>query len=184
MADDADGDGAERQPGAIGRFFKDLAKSLRSGAVGWISTGILGLIIAGGTYYWSQLRDTAKEFEISRSNISFADALAEARRSVGSRVQWVVPFRNRGDPTQYIAVWSAVDEGICDQNDDGCQEPLGSMRADLLVGNGGVYERVATPVRAGTDGFPIVIDDPQKTSQSARDEIFTSIAGVTDWNGD
>src|SRR4051812_29226318 len=141
-----DGAGGGPKSGGVARFFLDVGKSLRSGVVGWISAGILAAIVAGGTYYWSQLRDKAKEFEISRTNMSPAEALAEARRSVGSTTLWAVPFQNRDDPTQYIAVWFAAPENEKECEEQPCWEQLGATKVDLLVGNGGVFERVGTPV--------------------------------------
>lgn len=172
--------GTERAPNPLKQFFLDIAKGLRGGAVAWISAGILGAMVAGGTYYYHKLRDTAKEVSLSRTNMGVGEAWAEARRSIGSRTLGAIPFRNRDDPTQYIAVWYTApdDEPACPQ--DPCLDALGKTKVDLLVGNGGLFERASTGVTAGPD-FAISVEDK---SPAERAHKLAQFGGVTDWNGD
>ena len=165
------------KPNSITQFFADVGKGVRGGVVAWITAGILALITAGGTYYYNKFRDEAKEAKINQTNISARDALAEARRSVGSKILWAVPFKNRDDPTQYIAVWFQDDEPECENIP--CLDRLGATKVALLVGNDGLYERRTTDLRAGPDYTYDYDEDPRAL---ARD--FSEFGGVTDWNDD
>jgi hypothetical protein len=178
MVDQPESNGA-RKPNPVRHFFADVVNGIRGSAVGWISAAIFGLVVAGGGYYWKKVRDTAKEAALSRTNISAAEAMAEARRDIGSSALWAVPFKNRDDPTQYVAVWYAAgDEPECVQ--EPCLDQLGSTKVDLLVGNGGLFERAPTGVRFGPD-FAISQED---MAAPERRDWFAQHGGITDWNGD
>lgn len=168
--------GPAGKPNSIKQFFADIGKGLRGGVVAWITAGILGLITAGGTYYYNKFRDEAKEARINETNISAKDALEEARRSVGSKILWAVPFKNRDDPTQYIAVWYQNDESECENIP--CLDQLGATKVEMLVGYDGLYERRPTDLRAGPD-FKL---DDENPGTDGRD--FSDFGGVTDWNND
>lgn len=163
----------------IAQFFADIGKGLRGGVVAWITAGILGLVTAGGTIYYNKFRDEVKEARISETNISAKDAFEEAKRNVGSNILLAVPFKNRDDPTQYIAVWYQDDADEPECENFPCLDQLGATKVALLVGNDGLYERRPTDLHAGPDFNYDYDQDPR-----ALGLAFSEYGGVTDWNDD
>ncbi|MBO9546665.1 hypothetical protein [Caulobacter sp.] len=161
----------------------EIVAAFRKDVVGWVSKSLLAALVAAGGLYGAKMLDLAKEARNQRLNISNTVAFEQARRDVGAGAVWAVPFRNRGDSSQYIAVWASEEQAPCEPETDlKCLRMLGSLRLNLLVGDGQFYE--VKPIAASAYGnlfMQPAVDSAAPDKAWPENQVYF---GVTDWDHD
>jgi hypothetical protein len=173
-----------RLKGYAGGLFADFLKSINS----WISKALFAafsalvvvLFTPVNEKYLQPLRFKIESYFFDQKEITREDALKLAKRFVGKGATVVIPFHNKGDPNQYVAVWADQAGSVCatyDEDKQQCPYGNGPLTINLLVGNGNAFEKVTTRVPALPN---------QVTAEYALSSpgLFTANAGVTDWNND
>jgi hypothetical protein len=165
-------------------LFGDFLKSINS----WISKTLFAafsalmvvLFTPINEKYIQPIRFKIESYFFDQKEITREDALRLAKRFVGKSATVAIPFHNKGDPNQYVAVWSDQAGSICatyDEDEAKCPYGNGPLTVDLLVGNGDAFERVNTRIPA----LPNQVTAEYALSNPA---LFTANAGVSDWNSD
>lgn len=176
----------------IGKFASDLVTAIRGNAINTIAAGVIAGSLAAGTYFFGPIREYVSNWREAKneaeSNIDEATALRYARRAVGADARWAMPFRNRGDPSQYIAVWAASssdsDPCLRDVKPAECRWGTGAARAVLLVGADDVFEVVPTYTYLAPDWLSLEAQAEMSWYGMPVERHFLPFYGVTDWNGD
>jgi hypothetical protein len=188
----ADGDSPQDDPAKAGFFKKfagDLGNSIRMGVVGWISAAILAVLFGWITLFGGKFADLWRDRETVTANIPVDDAFRIARKSINSTVLWVVPFRNRGDDTQYIAAWVRSNEPRCSEalsevEAERCYNERGWARVYLMEGRDGVYESRQTPLKALEQYLQHDTVKPEDMDRAEFRRDRLPYFGITDWNDD
>jgi hypothetical protein len=173
-----------RLRGYAGGIFADFFKSINS----WISKTVFAafsalmvvLFTPVNENYIQPIRFKLESYFFDPKEMTREDALKLAKRFVGKSATIAISFHNKGDPNQYVAVWSDQSGSICatfDTDQTQCPYGNGPLTVNLLVGNGDAFEKVSTRIPA----LPNQVTAEYALSDPA---LFSANAGVTDWNSD
>ena len=179
---------SDAAPTGLKGFGLAVRKKVYDNSVGVIAAAIVAVAVTVALVVWNPVKTVVENQLTDRKNISTAEAFKEARRAVGSRTVFAVPFRNRDDNIQYIAVWNETDgkNDPCDSEGtdvpDWCALQLGPVAVDILVGNDDTYERIPTHITAGTQAGGIG-GDPAAIAKAAGLPIQRQW-GIVDRDGD
>lgn len=177
------------KPTGVKAFGAAVRKKIYDNIVGSVAAAILAIAATAALVAWNPLKNRVDDSLADLKNIKPEEALRIARSTVGSRTIWAVPFRNRDDDNQYIAVWYERDyrndpcEGEKAPAPGWCELGLGPIDLDILVGNEDTYERQRTHVTSGTSAGGM---DPEylATITKASGQPLLPQWGVVDRDGD
>lgn len=146
----------ETPPIGVKGFFLAVRKKVYDNAVGSVAGAFVTIAIAIAIFVWKPLKSRYEDSLTELKNITPEEALRVARATVGSQTVFAIPFRNRDDESQYIAVWyeTGYKSDPCASEKspvpNWCELQLGPIQLDLLVGGDGTYERKSTHITSGT----------------------------------
>jgi hypothetical protein len=165
---------------SLRRFLGRIADKLKENFISWLATAILLGIGTTALFIWHPMFRKIQEFLLDRSNISVVAAGDIAHSHVSGKARWSIPFKNVGDPLQYIVTWlpaSRKEDKVCDASSppDWCNYGGGSVYAHLLSGSGERFDDLNLHLPAVAGYMP--------TSPTDEDQrnLYTA---VTDWNND
>ena len=189
MAENSSPQDDPAKAGFLRKLAGDIGNSVRMGVVGWISAAILAALFGWITLFGGKFADLWRDRESVTANISADEAFRIARKSINSTVLWVVPFRNRGDDTQYIAAWTRGNEARCSETlseaeIERCYSESGWARIYLMEGRDGVYETQQTPLKALEHYLQHETVKPADMNRAEFRRDRLPYFGITDWNGD
>ena len=169
------------------RFITDITSDIHKHAVKLVVGAVFVCLFLIFAPLWTEIQRTWANWH----NITGEQALALSRKIIGAKVQFAIPFKNVGNPNQFIAAWVTKDaarpdpciiagdgvDAIGDEQD--CPWGYGTAQAVLLIGNGEVYQEYPTKNYAFNITSPPPLVEGEFTPANYQKSF-----GVTDWNND
>lgn len=84
--------------------WKELRQKIREKSLDQAAAGLIALALLCAGFFGRSLLDKYRRWRTDRTNLTVSSALDEAHELIGSRIAGVIPFKNKGNPEQFILV--------------------------------------------------------------------------------